>query len=130
MTHKLSTYFTFIAAIAVAVMFLYLLESRQAEASAFPGLSATIATTSNITVGTSVTAAAIATSSCQARIISTSASPVMLTFSDYAAQTPTGSFGHLQGASTTVAYDSGLYGCGAVKIYSFTTQLITVSDVR
>lgn len=54
----------------------------------------------------------------------------MLTFSDYAGQTPTGLYGHLQAASTTVAYDSGLYGCGLMKVYSFATQQITVSETR
>jgi hypothetical protein len=55
----------------------------------------------------------------------------MLTFNDYAGQTPTGAFGHLQAASTTVVYDSGLYGCGAVKIYGFdANSVITVTETR
>ena len=54
----------------------------------------------------------------------------MLTFSDNQGKVPSGVYGHLQAASTTVAYDGGQYGCGAVRIYSFTSQAITVSESR
>ncbi len=123
-TH-IAVLFGVLLAALIAVSF----ASMNASASAPTGLPATIATSSNPTVGTTALII-IATSSCAARIITTSASPVMLTFSDYANQTPTGSFGHLQAASTTVVYDGGQYGCGLVKAYSFTTQVITVSDSR
>jgi hypothetical protein len=88
-----------------------------------------VATTSNPTV-TTTAAVVFATSTCASRIITTSAAPVMMTFSDYAGQTPTGSFGHLQAASTTVAYDAGVYGCGLVKVFSQGTQVITVTETR
>lgn len=99
------------------------------SASAPSGLQASIATTSNPTV-TSTAVLVFATSSCAARTISTSASPIMITFSDNQGKVPTGSFGTLQAASTTVTYDSGQFGCGAVKIYSFTSQVITVAEAR
>lgn len=101
-----------------------------AGASAPSGLPATVATTSQTTVGT--TALMIfATSTCATRIVSTVAKPIMLTFSDYKGQTPTGTFGIYQAASTTVAYDSGQYGCNMVKAYGFdTTTTITVIETR
>jgi hypothetical protein len=43
---------------------------------------------------------------------------------------PTALIGHLQAASTTVSYDSGIYGCNAVRIYSFASSIITVSESR
>lgn len=86
-------------------------------------------TTTNYTI-TNSSQTLVATSTCTARTISTSASAVMLTFSDYAGQAPTGSFGILQPASTTVTYDSGQYGCGLVKGFSFASQLITVLETK
>lgn len=121
-----------LASAAIVLTLLVLIgytEYQTAHASAPSGLQATIATTSNPTVNTTA-ALVIATSSCSARIITTYASPIMITFSDVQGSIPTGLFGHLQAASTSIAYDSGLYGCGAVRIYSFVAQNITVSDSR
>ena len=118
-----------ILAIAAALVFLGA-GSFTAFGSAPSGLMSIIATSSNPVVGTTVLTL-FATSSCNARIITTYANPVMLTFSDYAGQTPTATFGHLQSASTTVVYDSGIYGCGLVKAYGYTaTTAITVSETR
>lgn len=101
-----------------------------AHGSAPSGLRAIVATTSNPTV-TSTAGLVFATSTqCSARVITTYASPIMVTFSDVQGKVPTGTFGHLQAASTTVAYDSGIYGCETVRIYSFTSQAITVTETQ
>lgn len=92
-------------------------------------LPATVATSSNPTVGTTATLV-FATSTCASRIVTTVASPVMITFSDRIGQTPTGAFGHLQAASSTVSYDASEYGCGAIKMYGFVSSAITVSESR
>lgn len=120
-----------VALFALTIIALVLsFSTNPAEANAIPGVVAPIATTSNPTV-TNSSALVFATSSCSARIISTSASPIMITFGDVAGNGgPTGSFGHIQAASTTVIYDSGQVGCGALRIYSFTSQVITVSEAR
>lgn len=126
-----SAVFATIAAVMLAGLFISFM-AHDASASAPSGLPATIATTSNPTVNTTA-ALVFATStnqSCAARIITTYASPIMLTFSQNQGKIPTGTFGHLQPASTTVAYDSGQYGCNAVYIYSFVSQAITVSESR
>ena len=97
--------------------------------SAPSGLPATVATTSAPTVGN--TALRIfATSSCSARIITTYASSIMLTFTDKDGDVPSAILGHLQPASTTVAYDSGLYGCNTVRAYGFVSTAIWVSESR
>lgn len=93
------------------------------------GLGATVATSSNPVIGTSGVIL-FSTSTCAARVITTVASPIMLTFSDYSAQTPTATFGHLQLASTTVTYDSGQYGCGLFKAFGFVSSAITISESR
>ena len=115
--------------LVIALVFLFSGKTQDTSASAPSGLPATVATSSIASVGTTAISL-FATSTCSARIISTQAQAIMLTFSDYAGQTPTATFGHWQAASTTQAYDSGQYGCGLVKAYSFATQTITVTESR
>lgn len=118
-----------IGALFVLALFVVLRGSDKASASAPSGLQATVATSTELAVsGTASTL--ISTSTCSARIISTRGNAIMLTFSDYANHTPTATFGHLQSASTTVVYDSGQYGCGKVKAYSYGTETITVTETR
>lgn len=93
------------------------------------GVPSVVATTSIIAVSSSPILV-FATSTCASRTVSTSGAGIMIGFSDVQGFVPSGSQGHWQGASTTVAYDSGQYGCGAVRIYSGTAQNITVSETR
>lgn len=94
------------------------------------GLQATVATSSNPVVNTTASLV-VASSTCAARIISTTGtSGIMISFADTSAGAPNGLYGHYQAASSTVAYNSGLYGCGAVRIYSYATQSISVSEAR
>ena len=120
---------TILLSIVFAFCLSYVLAVQIAKASAPSGLMATVATSSVDTVGTSASMIA-ATSTCAARIVSTTASPIMLYFSDFKGQRPTGIAGHQQAASTTVAYDGGIYGCGAVYAYSFTSGPITITETR
>lgn len=96
-------------AIAVAVG----LYTQTAYGEAPSGLQASVATTSAATFGPFYAFRLFATSTCAARIITTGDNPIRLTFSDNQAARPTNVFGTLQAASTTVEYDSGIYGCGA-----------------
>jgi len=43
--------------------------------------------------------------------------------------TPTAIVGHAQTGSTTVAYDSGIYGCGAWKGYATASTTLLVSEL-
>lgn len=103
--------------------------TSKANASAFPGVSSKVATTSQTTLGTTAIAL-FATSTCAARTITTGGFAVMLTFSDVQGPVPTGVFGTLQAASTTVTYDSGQFGCDLVRGYSYATQPITLVESR
>lgn len=114
---------------AICVLTLLLMRPLPTFGSDVTQVPAIIASSTRITV-TTTASSAFATSTCSSRTITTSASPIMLTFSDYAGQTPTGALGHLQAASTTVNYDAGSYGCGLFKVYSAATQLITVTEAR
>ena len=131
MTHKLINTFQygFVVLAVLALAYLVGTQTQQVYAGAPSGIKTTVATTSANAVGNTATML-FATSTCDSRIITTVASPVMLTFSDYAGQVPTAVFGHLQAASTTVVYDSGQYGCGKVTAYAFVASTITLSESR
>lgn len=118
-----------VIALVLAIVYMFGASATRVGASAPVGLPTTVATTSNPTIGTTASLL-FATSTCDARIITTVASPIMLTFSDVQGKVPTGVFGHLQAASTTVVYDSGQYGCNAVRAYGFVSSAITVTETR
>lgn len=95
------------------------------------GIVPTLSTTSAEIIGTTPVVAIASSTGCASRIISTTNKPVMITFDQTNGATPTGIFGILQNASTTVAYDSVLYGCGAVKMYGFdSASNVTVLEYR
>lgn len=62
---------------------------------------------------------------CADRVISTANGIVMLSFDGSA---PTGSVGHSQLASTTIAYDSDRFGCSDVIAFGYASTTITVTE--
>lgn len=126
MENSLKSHLAIGLGLVMAFAFITVIGFQRSQASAIPGLQATVATSSNPAVDTTARIL-FASSTCAARVVTTYASPVMLTFADRGLA-PTATYGHLQAASTTVAYDSGQFGCGQVKVYSFTAQSITVSE--
>lgn len=102
-----------------------------AHASAPSGLPATVSTSSSAAIGAgTVTLLAATSSNCAARVVSTGGSAALMTFSDNQGLQPTGVYGVFQPASTTVAYDSGLYGCNAIRIFSYTAQPVSITETR
>lgn len=103
-----------------------------AHASAPDGIAATIATSSNPILGAGTVSLIAASSSCGGggRVVTTESSAIMLTFGDGPGLQPTGTYGHLQNASTTVSYSANIYGCGAFRAYSFAASPITISESR
>lgn len=67
---------------------------------------------------------------CSARVITTTAQPIMLSFSTQSSTTLSGMIGHLQAASTTIVYDSGTYGCGYWTGYAFGTTTVTLTETN
>ena len=118
-----------IGAVAVFIAFTLFANPFTAGATDATVVPARMATTSPAAV-TSTASLVFATSTCSSRVITTAASDINITFTDVQGLTPTALLGHVQRASTTVAYDAGLYGCGAVKIYSYASQTLTVSEAR
>jgi hypothetical protein len=118
MTLTRITYASGIAILAFLCALIVLSSQRDALAGAPSGLPAVVATSSLMTI--SSTASLIeGTSTCSARIITTNTAPISITFSDKLGYVPSATYGHLQLGSTTVAYDSGQYGCGALRVYSY-----------
>lgn len=123
---KIGTIGFIIVAMAMTVFAIMSFTYKRASASAPSGLPATVATSTLGFVMQTTQTLLAATSTCSARIITTRAQPAMLTFSDKPAVVPTAVTGHLQLASTTVVYDSGQYGCGAVRVVSATPSTDTI----
>lgn len=121
-----------IVALAGIFVFYSMFFSSNALAGAPSGLPATVATTSQqVITSTASLVFATSTTNCAARIVSATASGhLMISFSDLQGIVPTATLGHIQATSTTVAYDSGIYGCGAMRIYSPVTQTITVTQTN
>ena len=120
-------------ALVVALIALLLIQGRSSgtfgsDATIVP---ATIATSSNIVVGTTASIAFATSSGCTNRVVTTYVQPVTLFFSDYKGQRPTKTTGQWQAGSSTVAYDAGLYGCGAMYMYGFAdATAVTISEAR
>ncbi len=116
----------------VLMVYLTLQSTRVAFASAPSGLPATFATSSVDSLAANTATAIAATSTCAARIITTAgASSVVLLFTDKLGNSLTGTaFTALQAASTTVSYDSGIYGCGLVRALSYSAQLVNITETQ
>jgi hypothetical protein len=77
-----------------------------------------------------------ATTTCIGRVISTTGKSIMLNFASTSGQATStgslsGSLGIWQGASTTVYYDSSLYGCDALAAYGQeSTSTISAYEFR
>ena len=98
---------------------------KQALGSAPTGFLATQGSSSLVTLPSHSVLQIFATSTCVSRIISlTPTTSVMLTLVD-SATNPSGTIGNLQSASTTVSYDSGIYGCGLWRAFNPFTSSIT-----
>ena len=125
----MDTTFNRIVSLAVIVGLIVLtatMLTQKTFGSAPSGLPAIVASsTLAYPVGTSATIL-FATSTCSARVITTREAAISLAFNGALGQTPTAIAGHVQLASTTVAYDSGQYGCGAWRVISATGAATTV----
>lgn len=119
----------------VALIVIIFLAGRTPVAfgAAEPGTSATVATSSAQAVVAATAELLFATStanSCLSRVVSTQGDAIKLTFSDYRGDVPSATIGHVQAASTTVAYDASTYGCNAVKVFSYGSQTLQIAEMR
>lgn len=120
-------------AAVVALMFLY--GTHDAVANE-PNVAPITATSSTMSVGpqevkTLFSDAAVGSMNglCASRVVSTlGGSAIMLSFDPDI--TPAAGVGHVQAASTTVAYPADTYGCGAVQAYGFASSTVTRTETR
>lgn len=122
-----------IAASAVTFAFLMAAASlfslpKSASAANPAGYPAQVATTSLLAVGPSNNMYAFGTTTresayqCSARVISTDYNPIRISFASVSSTTLSTSVGIYQPASTTVAYDAAIYGCGYVTVRGLTAS--------
>jgi hypothetical protein len=64
---------------------------------------------------------------CASRVVSTLGLPIYLSFKS-STLNPAAARGHVQSASTTVAYDSAVYGCGAIVAAASATTTVAVAE--
>jgi len=115
--------------------FSLVMETRIASASAPSGLTASqrVATSTQVGPG-NATKVFSASPNCASRLIRTQGTDIYILFADptngdLASTTLSGVASFTQAASTTVSYDGGLYGCGAVYIKSpAASTTLTVAD--
>lgn len=71
---------------------------------------------------------------CDARVITTTGSNIFISFGEpttvgnISSSTLANGVGHLQATSSTVVYDSGLYGCGTWHAWGPASSTITISE--
>lgn len=114
------------------------MQVKTADSAAFTGSVAFITSATTTTVGPQAVPAVTlfqareAGSNCKARVVSTSGnSAIMISFGDvtgFGSTTVSGTAGHWQAASTTVAYDSGLFGCGRWTAFGYASTTVMVTE--
>lgn len=136
----MKTYTLSLTIIAIGVMALVAVllfkPLYQANGSAFTGQATflQIATTTAVGPQDGEDTIFASNETCKARVVTTQGtSAIMLSFGDkingdFSSTTLTGTIGHLQLASTTVAYDSGIYGCGRWTVFAWASSTLTVSE--
>ena len=117
-------------------MIVYLLRPESIEARTYPGAIAQIGV-NNISGSTTqraltdkVITQIFGTSTCVARIITTTGGDsIYLSFYDGAPVL--GQYnGHRQGASSTETYDSDQFGCGLVRVFAIASTTVTATETR
>lgn len=112
-----------ILGLTLAVFGLFFVSTLNVKASAVPGLRAVLATSSMQVVGPQSINRLFATSTqCTSRVITTNGNAINISFDSLSSTSPSATSGHYQAASTTVAYDAGIYGCGLWSAYGFTAS--------
>lgn len=119
-----------LVAMLAAIVSIVSFGPKFAGATAPAGLNAQVSTSTQITVGpqanTVVPFGALPPKEsqwqCAARVISTGQQAILISFASMSSTTLTTSNGFWQAASTTVAYDGGLYGCDYMTIRGLTAS--------
>ena len=135
-TKNILVYTAILSLIAVSAIYIASV-TLIGQASAPSGLVATNASSSIISLSSGAGYRTLfePNTTCTSRIISTASSSIRLAFepniasgaNGVASTTLTRDIGFFQDASTTIAYDSGIYGCGWVSAYSDNSDVIDIN---
>jgi hypothetical protein len=129
-------YLTVIAVLFVATAILWASEVKKdyALGSAQDGLYASLQSSATTTVNTAVSIKIFdASTSCNARIIDAPDTDITITLGNpstgIASSSLDATIAHVrQSGTTTVAYDSGIYGCGEWWAYAGATTTLNVTE--
>ncbi len=123
-THKIKVGLP--AALAMILLFAFFAQDAQAVLPNYHSRVSSMATT---TVGPQTDRLLFSERElCATRIVTTGTQPVSLSFIATSTFNVSPTEGHLQGASTTVAYDAEQYGCGQVVAAAGASTTITVTE--
>lgn len=123
-------------AVMLGVLAMFSFSTPTADGAAFTGTVSRLDTSTSTSVGPQAVPAVTLfqiSADCDARVVSTQGSAIMLSFGEplagnVSSTTLSGSVGHVQAASTTVAYDAEVFGCGRWTAWGFATSTVTVSE--
>lgn len=133
MTKTLPIYALSAAIILGAIIFAYS-QTQSATGAGWLGFPSHIQSATTTAVGPDEVVTLFAdepNATCHSRVITTAGSDIMISFDDvtgFGSTSLSSVVGHLQGASTTVSYDSGDYGCGLMTAYGVSSSTITISS--
>lgn len=131
---KISTYYAIaIPAVMViaGIITALVMQAQVAVGAAFPGQQARLQTATTTILGPGTVTLFPASDFCLNRVVTTQGTEIKVLFGDAIGLTATSvsaTVGHLQAASTTVAYDSGLYGCGKMVGRANASTTVTISS--
>lgn len=131
-----------IVGLALAVFGSFVTSTQQADGAAFTGTASNVRLATTTVVGPQgstvvKTQVFAANAACKSRVITTDGtSAIRISFKDIPGSGNIGSttvgatVGHLQLASTTKEYDSGIYGCGTWNIWAWASTTLSVTETQ
>lgn len=131
-----------LAVVMLIVLGLFVTNTPEVNGGAFTGTASNVRLATTTTVGPQGSAVVktqvfAANGACKSRTITTDGtSAIRISFKDIPGSGNIGSttvgatVGHLQLASTTVAYDSEIYGCGTWNVWAWASTTLSVTETQ
>ncbi len=129
-------------AVMLGILAIFSLSTPNADGAAFTGTASNVRLATTTVVGPQGSAVVktqvfAANAACKSRVITTNGtSAIRISFKDIPGSGNIGSttvgatVGHLQLASTTVAYDSEIYGCSTWNIWAWASTTLSVTETQ
>lgn len=139
---KTNIAFGVLLAVMLGILAIFSLSTPNADGAAFTGTASNVRMSTTTVVGPQGSAVVktqvfAANAACKSRVITTDGtSAIRISFKDIptsgniGSTTVGASVGHIQLASTTVEYDSGIYGCGTWNIWAWASTTLSVTETQ